>query len=132
MREKTEEKEKTTYTPSQCQNEEQTSVVRWDFYGRNYEKRVFLSICILLDFSVPPVWVSKVGSRVSRYQVPRIFFFVDPCPVYNFRYLDRVGGWGGVLIIKHGRSRMTIDPRIPRMLGQSTLGFHRPGRQCLQ
>ena len=32
------------------------------------------------------------------------------------------------VIIMHGRSRMTIDPRIPAMLGRSTSGFHRPGR----
>ena len=29
----------------------------------------------------------------------------------------------------HGRSRMTIDPRIPTMLGRSTSGFHQPGRR---
>ena len=34
-------------------------------------------------------------------------------------------GKGGVM---HGRSRMTTDPRIPTMPGQSTSGFHRPGR----
>ena len=28
----------------------------------------------------------------------------------------------------HGRSRMTIDARIPTMTGLSTSGFHRPGR----
>ena len=28
----------------------------------------------------------------------------------------------------HGRSRGTIDPRIPTTPGRSTLGFHRPGR----
>ena len=31
----------------------------------------------------------------------------------------------------HGRSRMTIDPRIPTMPGQSTPDFHRPGSHCL-
>ena len=31
----------------------------------------------------------------------------------------------------HGRSRMTIDPRIPTMPGRSTSGFHQPGRHCL-
>ena len=30
----------------------------------------------------------------------------------------------------HGRSRMTIDPRIPTMPGRSTSGFHQPGRHC--
>ena len=34
---------------------------------------------------------------------------------------------GGVLIIMHSRSRMTIDPRSPTMPGWSTSGFHRPG-----
>ena len=36
-----------------------------------------------------------------------------------------------VLDIMHGRSRMTIDPRIPTMPGRSMSGFHRPGRHCL-
>ena len=36
-----------------------------------------------------------------------------------------------VLVLMHGRSRMTIDPRIPKMPGRSTSGFHRPGRPCL-
>ena len=31
----------------------------------------------------------------------------------------------------HGRSRMTIDPRIPTMPGRSTSGFDQPGRHCL-
>ena len=37
---------------------------------------------------------------------------------------------GGVLIIMHGRSRMTVDPRIPTMPGRSTSGFHQTGRRC--
>ena len=36
-----------------------------------------------------------------------------------------------VLIIVHGRSRMTIDPRIAAIPGQSTPGFHRPGKASL-
>ena len=42
-----------------------------------------------------------------------------------------VGGGGGVLDIIHGRSRMTIDPRIPTIPGRRTLGFHPPGGHCL-
>ena len=38
---------------------------------------------------------------------------------------------GGALIIMHGRSRMTINSRIPKMPGRSTSGFHRPGRHSL-
>ena len=30
----------------------------------------------------------------------------------------------------HGRSHMTVDPRIPNMLGRSMSGFHRPG-ECV-
>ena len=37
---------------------------------------------------------------------------------------------GGGTHVMHGRSRMTIDPRI-LMPGQITLGFHRPGTHCL-
>ena len=39
-------------------------------------------------------------------------------------------GEGGVLGIMHGRSRVTIDPRIPTMPGRSTSGFA-PTRQTL-
>ena len=35
---------------------------------------------------------------------------------------------GRVLMIMHGRSRVTVDPRIPTMPGRSTSGFHRPVR----
>ena len=44
------------------------------------------------------------------------------------------GRGGGVLDIHawpYGRSRRTIDPRIPTMPGRSTSGFHQPGRHCL-
>ena len=43
----------------------------------------------------------------------------------------RTEGGRGVLIVMDGRSRMTIDPRIPTMPGRSMSGFHRPGRHCL-
>ena len=36
-------------------------------------------------------------------------------------------GWGGVLILMYGRSRVTIDPRIPTMPRWSMSDFHRPG-----
>ena len=39
---------------------------------------------------------------------------------------QRVGGCTHVMM--HGRSRMTIDPRIPTRPGRSTSCFHRPGR----
>ena len=41
------------------------------------------------------------------------------------------GGWRGGIHFVHGRSRMTMDPRIPSMPGRSTSGFHPPGRHCL-
>ena len=37
---------------------------------------------------------------------------------------------GGVLIIMHGRSRVTIDPRVPTMPGRSASRFHRPVLIC--
>ena len=37
----------------------------------------------------------------------------------------------GVTRAVHGRSRLTIDPRIPTMPGRSTPGFHRPRKYCL-
>ena len=36
------------------------------------------------------------------------------------------GGVGCTQFV-HGRSRMTLDPRIPTMPGRSTSGFHQPG-----
>ena len=41
------------------------------------------------------------------------------------------GGWGCVPVM-HGRSRMTIDPRIPTMPVGSTSGFDRPSRHCFE
>ena len=40
-------------------------------------------------------------------------------------------GKGGCTQLVHGRSRMTIDPRIPALPGRSTSVFHQPGRHCL-
>ena len=39
------------------------------------------------------------------------------------------GGGGGTQFVL-GRSRMTIDPRIPTMPGRSTSAFHEPGKHC--
>ena len=47
-------------------------------------------------------------------------------PIYPY---GRMGG--GVRVVMHGRSRMTIDPGILIMPGQSTSGIHRPVRYCL-
>ena len=58
------------------------------------------------------------------------FFPSDPSLTSNSRRiftlntLNRAGG--AALIIMHCRSRMTIHPRIPTMLGRSTSGFRRP------
>ena len=35
-------------------------------------------------------------------------------------------GQGGVLVLMHGPSRMTVDPRIPTAPGRSTSDFHPP------
>ena len=36
-----------------------------------------------------------------------------------------------IVIVMHGRSCMTIDPRTVTMPGQSTSDFHRPGKHLL-
>ena len=41
------------------------------------------------------------------------------------------GGGGGCTQFMHGRSPMTIVPRIPTMPGRSTSSFHQPGIYCL-
>ena len=40
-------------------------------------------------------------------------------------------GGGRCTQFVHGRSRMTLDPRIPTMPGRSTSGFRQPGTHCL-
>ena len=47
-------------------------------------------------------------------------------------FKEITGEWG-ILDTMHGRSRsrMTVDLRTPARPGRATLGFHRPGRQCL-
>ena len=42
-----------------------------------------------------------------------------------------IGGGGGCTQFVHGRSRMTIDPRIPTMPGRRTSGFYQPDKHCL-
>ena len=49
----------------------------------------------------------------------------------NLPFFSRARQGGGVLIIMHGRSRMTIGPRPSTMPGRSTLGFYRPGKYFL-
>ena len=47
---------------------------------------------------------------------------------------DQAGmrGGGGCTQFVDGRSRMSINPRIPTIPGRSTSGFHQPGRHCLR
>ena len=45
------------------------------------------------------------------------------------RSIGEGGGGGGTQFV-HGRSRMTIYPRILTMPRRSTSGFHQPGRHC--
>ena len=52
---------------------------------------------------------------------------LSPVLIKNGPEIHPVGPGGeGVLLIMHGRSRRTVDPRIPTMPGRSTSGFHRP------
>ena len=51
-----------------------------------------------------------------------------PHTLVSLQYRDGEQRWGGHTHVMHGRSRMTIDPRIPTMPGRSTSGFHRPDR----
>ena len=51
------------------------------------------------------------------------------CLLSYWLFYTRYNESGGVLNIKHGRSRRTINPRIPTLPGRSTSDFHRPGTQ---
>ena len=66
------------------------------------------------------------GSKSNRFFLAMVHRYICMC-VYSLLFW-RDGEVGGVLIIMHGRSRMTIDSRIPTMPGRSPSGFHRPGR----
>ena len=102
-------------------------------------------------FSSPPVCLSCSSSfalfrsaSLSLLSVLSFFavlyppnFYMDsmsswfpPLPVHTFSttLVVRRGEAGRVLIVMHGRSRMTIAPRILTMPGRSPSGFHRPGR----
>ena len=64
------------------------------------------------------------GSGGERVEPP----FVHLLPIvvgFARRWVEMEGE--GVLDRMHSRFRMTIDPRIPTMPGQSKSGFHRPG-----
>ena len=50
---------------------------------------------------------------------------------HGVRNLPIGGGGGRGTQFVRGRSRMTINPRIPTMPGRSTSGFHHPGKHCL-
>ena len=50
---------------------------------------------------------------------------------FSCRSVQNQKGEGVCAQFVHGRSRMTIDPRIPTMPGRSTSGFHQPDRHCL-
>ena len=63
--------------------------------------------------------VATYNAAISSCTVPK---------VRGFWLIDRLVGGGVVLIVVHGRSRMTIDPCIPTMPGRSPSGFHRSGR----
>ena len=58
------EKTKTASTPSQRRNEKQAS--ESEFKDEITKSAFFLHICNILGFSIPPVWVSRMGSVGCR------------------------------------------------------------------
>ena len=83
----------------------------------------------LLPRLLPAAAFSEMNPSVVLHlpQHGRFRPIVPPVPSSNQG--GREGGGGTQCV--HGRSRMTIDPRIPTMPGRSTSGFHQPGRHCL-
>ena len=67
------------------------------------------------------------GKKMSKQRKRRIQHR-PPDQAYG-RRAEGEGVWG-VLSFVHGRSRMTIDPRIPAMPGRGTSGFRQPGSHC--
>ena len=94
-----------------------------------------LSLCCrsfvasILDWTRPPV--PKQGglarAKLCAECVLRAVLISGNDSASEIGAMHKRGG-GGVLTVMHGRSRMTIDPRIPTMPGRSTSGFHRTGR----
>ena len=87
---------------------------------------------ILYDVRRQPTISNKLSSldpfETWRGKIEDEFAFDD----YGLIGRGRLGGGGeGGTQFVHGRSRMTMDPRIPTLLGRSTSGFHQPGRHCL-
>ena len=91
----------------------------------------------------------KYGVRVFRLTLEAkstsSAYYTSTVPVYqgmlqyNWRWEKsvrkkngiRTSGEGrGCTHVMHGRSRMTIDYRIPTTPGQNMSGFHQPGRHC--
>ena len=64
-------------------------------------------------------------TRLRGWDLHDLHTFRESTALRRFR-----GGGGQCTQFVHGRSRMTIDPRIPTMPGRSTSGFHQPGRHC--
>ena len=87
---------------------------------------VIFSLCIKLS---PPY------RFLVSFAVPsdNVSLKLNCCPrqdnTKQWRPLRDGPGRGG-LIITHGRSRMTIDPRSPLMPGRTTSGFNLPDRHC--
>ena len=86
--------------------------------------RRLVTTCILTVRCADNVCPHRVVCRQLVSSMYGVVFDAD-------RHCTKWGEGGGVLIVMHGRSRTTIDPRIPAMPGRSTSGFHRPCRHCL-
>ena len=79
-----------------------------------------------IGMAAPGVAV-PTGSRMYRVECK-----LEKCPRSNRNAEPgRGGGGGGGTQVVRGRSRMTLDPRVPTMPGRSTSDFHQPGRYCL-
>ena len=72
-----------------------------------------------------------LGSPACRFFATLYRSYTQP-PAFFLRSDASGDAMGGCTQCVHGRSRMTIDPRIPTMAGRSTSDFHQPGRHCLQ
>ena len=71
-------------------------------------------------------FISQFFGQTPRQRLPAAFappFSHSPIPLHTCTSTSVLQRGGGVLIIMHGRSRMTIEPRIPAMPGRSTSGF---------
>ena len=89
-----------------------------------------LLACLLARLQVGPMWrialvLGLTGDLGTRHILSNSARYEEPCACGLWEREGAVIDRRDALDLMHDRSRMTIDPRIPRMPGRSMSGFQR-------